>query len=56
LTFIVDVDREEIFEQLPQISPDGTLTYEPGRDAYGQALVSVKLQDSGGVAKWGWMI
>jgi hypothetical protein len=53
LTFIVDVDREEIFEQLPQISPDGTLTYEPGRDAYGQALVSVKLQDSGGVANGG---
>ena len=53
LTFIVDVDREDIFEQLPQISSDGTLSYEPARNAYGQALVTVRLQDDGGTANGG---
>jgi len=53
LTFIVSVDREEIFEQPPQISPDGTLTYEPERDAYGMVMVKVQLQDNGGTANGG---
>jgi len=49
LTFIIKVDRKDIFKTLPQVSSDGTLTYEPARDAYGQANVSVKLQDDGGL-------
>jgi len=53
LTFIVDVDRKEMFEQAPQISPDGTLTYEPARNASGQALVTVKLKDDGGLDNGG---
>jgi VCBS repeat-containing protein len=53
LTFIVDTEPEEIFETLPQISPDGTLTYKPARDAHGQALVIVKLKDDGGLAHGG---
>ena len=53
LSFIVDVDRTEMFEQPPRISPDGTLTYEPARDAYGQALVRVALKDDGGLSNGG---
>jgi hypothetical protein len=53
LTFIVDTKPEDIFETLPQISPDGTLSYKPARDAHGQALIIVKLQDDGGTAHGG---
>jgi hypothetical protein len=53
LSFIVDLDREDMFEQLPRISPDGTLTYEPARDAYGQAVIRVVLKDNGGLANGG---
>jgi len=53
LTFLVDVDREDIFEQLPEISADGTLSYEPAQDAYGHALVKVRLKDDGGTENGG---
>ncbi|MBF0451444.1 MAG: tandem-95 repeat protein [Candidatus Magnetomorum sp.] len=48
LEFILDVDREELFHKLPQITSNGLLTYEPAWDAYGQAIVSVYLKDDGG--------
>jgi len=53
LNFILDVDRKEMFEQLPEITPDGVLTYEPARDAYGQARVTVVLKDDGGLSYGG---
>ncbi|KPA14484.1 conserved hypothetical protein, secreted, partial [Candidatus Magnetomorum sp. HK-1] len=53
LEFIIDVDKEHLFKQLPQITPDGVLSYEPDRDAYGQASVSVILKDDGGKDHFG---
>ena len=37
----------------PKISPDGTLTYTPAKDANGSATVSVKATDDGGTANGG---
>ena len=53
LTFEVETDSEELFRQLPRISSNGTLSYEPGIDAYGKANISVVLKDDGGVANGG---
>ena len=53
LKFIVTSDNPSLFSSSPAISSDGTLNYTPGRDAYGSATVTVKLQDNGGTARGG---
>ncbi|KPA13517.1 hypothetical protein MHK_006276, partial [Candidatus Magnetomorum sp. HK-1] len=47
LSFIVTADND-LFQQGPDISVDGTLTYIPMQDANGVANISVILQDDGG--------
>lgn len=53
LTFEVTTDNDELFEVLPEIDADGTLTYTPAEDATGTATVTVKLKDNGGTANGG---
>jgi probable HAF family extracellular repeat protein len=48
LQFIVETDNHSIFETIPEISTDGTLTYAPATDQTGSSLVTVYLKDSGG--------
>jgi len=48
LEFVVEVDKEELFSKLPQISSTGVLTYESAWDSYGLATVYVYLKDNGG--------
>lgn len=47
LTFVISVDDESLFDQLPEISSTGTLTYKPRSDQFGETNVSVYLQDNG---------
>ncbi|MBF0450539.1 MAG: tandem-95 repeat protein [Candidatus Magnetomorum sp.] len=47
LEFVISVDDESLFEQLPQISPTGTLTFKPRADQFGATDISVYLQDDG---------
>src|SRR5206468_7666284 len=53
VSFIVTNDNNSLFASQPAISPDGTLTYAPRPDAFGLAVVSVKLMDDGGTALGG---
>jgi hypothetical protein len=43
LKFNVSADRPELFTVQPSISPDGTLTFVPGKEASGTARVKVTL-------------
>jgi len=47
LTFHVSTNRNDLFSELPAITPDGTLTFKSAQNAYGMATVSVYLTDSG---------
>lgn len=47
LIFLVSNDNNALFSAQPAIQLNGTLTYTPAPDAYGSALVSVRLQDDG---------
>jgi VCBS repeat-containing protein len=53
VTFMVSNNNTALFSGQPSISPTGTLTYTPAPDAYGTAIVTVKLQDNGGTAYGG---
>jgi hypothetical protein len=53
LTFSVSNDNNALFELQPAISSDGTLSYTPGADVNGSAMVTVSLQDDGGTANGG---
>ncbi|MGC8742604.1 MAG: tandem-95 repeat protein [Verrucomicrobiia bacterium] len=48
VNFIVSNDNNSLFAQQPQISPNGTLTFQPAPDANGSATVTVTLHDDGG--------
>ena len=48
LTFVTSNDNEDLFSVQPQIALDGTLTFTPAPDAYGQAIVTVTLKDDYG--------
>ncbi|ETR68331.1 MAG: hypothetical protein OMM_10640, partial [Candidatus Magnetoglobus multicellularis str. Araruama] len=48
LQFIIETDNNSIFETIPEISNNGTLTYTPAPDQTGASLITVYLQDSGG--------
>ncbi|BAZ40116.1 hypothetical protein NIES4101_60770 [Calothrix sp. NIES-4101] len=53
LNFIVTTNNDELFAEKPTISPDGTLSYKPADNRSGVAIVSVQLQDDGGVDNGG---
>lgn len=53
LTFEITTDNDNLFEVLPAIDANGTLTYTPAADATGTATVTVKLKDNGGTADGG---
>jgi uncharacterized repeat protein (TIGR01451 family) len=48
VTFLVENNNGSLFSGQPAVSPDGTLTYAPAKDASGTATVSVRLKDDGG--------
>ncbi|MCA1708953.1 MAG: cadherin-like domain-containing protein, partial [Actinobacteria bacterium] len=43
-------DNNDLFSAQPQVAPNGTLTYTPAPNAYGNATVKVKAHDDGGTA------
>ena len=53
LTFHVTPDNESLFAILPEVDAYGKLTYTPKSDTYGSTLVSVYLQDNGGLENGG---
>jgi len=53
LTFVVTSDNTGLFATQPAISPTGVLTYATAANAFGNATVTVVLQDNGGTANGG---
>jgi hypothetical protein len=53
LAFDVTNDSPALFSVQPVVAPDGTLSFTPAPDAYGTAVVSVRLWDDGGLADGG---
>ena len=53
LSFTCTNSNSKLFAVQPQISPNGTLTFQPKKGATGTATVTVKLTDSGGTASGG---
>ena len=51
--FIVNVDKPALFEQLPEVTPDGDLHFKPASDANGVAVVTIILKDNGGTERDG---
>lgn len=51
--FIVSNDNATIFNSQPVISNTGTLSFTPALNAFGTAVVTVRLHDNGGVANGG---
>jgi hypothetical protein len=50
LTLIVTTNNPGLFAVQPAIAPNGTLTFTPGPNATGTAIVTVTLRDAGGKA------
>ncbi|MBN1656880.1 MAG: tandem-95 repeat protein, partial [Anaerolineae bacterium] len=53
LTFVLTPSNASLFAVQPAVSVTGTLTYSSAADAFGTALVTVTLHDSGGTANGG---
>ena len=53
LTFMVTNNNNSLFATQPAITAAGKLTYKPAANANGSALVTVRLQDNGGIANGG---
>uniref|UniRef100_UPI003F6E33BB Ig-like domain-containing protein n=1 Tax=Carboxylicivirga taeanensis TaxID=1416875 RepID=UPI003F6E33BB len=53
LSFIASSDNNELFTTQPTIDAAGNLSYELAPDQWGVALVSVYVQDNGGIADGG---
>jgi Calx-beta domain/Bacterial Ig domain/FG-GAP-like repeat/Bacterial cadherin-like domain len=53
LEFVVQNDNNALFAEQPSISSDGTLTYKTAANGNGVAIVTVQLQDSGGIERNG---
>ena len=53
LGFIVSNDNSALFAVQPSVAADGTLTFTPASNAFGNAIVTVQLHDNGGVANGG---
>src|SRR6185436_13184612 len=50
VTFQTSNNNPSLFSAQPALSPDGTLTFTPAPNAFGQATVSVIASDNGGTA------
>jgi uncharacterized repeat protein (TIGR01451 family) len=53
LSITLTNNNNALFVAQPSLSPAGTLTYTPADNAFGSALVTVKLNDDGGTANGG---
>ncbi len=53
LTFNVDCDNPSLFDVLPTISADGTLSFTSVGDLYGSTVITVSLTDDGGTVDGG---
>jgi hypothetical protein len=53
LAFVVLPDDPRLFAESPAIAGDGTLTFLPAPDAFGQATITVRLRDDGGTERGG---
>ncbi|MCB1121074.1 MAG: tandem-95 repeat protein, partial [Verrucomicrobiae bacterium] len=53
VTFLVEVDRPDLFEAGPTIDADGTLRYTLKSGAAGDVTISVRAMDDGGTANGG---
>ncbi len=53
LNFIVTNDNNGLFASQPSVSPTGTLTYTPALNQFGNATVTVVLNDNGGTSNGG---
>ena len=53
LDFQVSVDNAALFSAAPSITPAGTLSFTPAPNAFGTAVVTVRLHDDGGTAGGG---
>lgn len=51
--FQVAVDNTSLFATAPTITPAGTLSFSPAANAFGTAVVAVRLHDDGGTAGGG---
>jgi len=51
--FHLIISNPELFDQLPEITPDGDLYFKPADDANGTAIVTVRLKDTGGTERDG---
>lgn len=51
--FNVTTDNDALFDTLPAVAANGTLTYTPAPNANGSATVTVEMQDSGGTTHGG---
>lgn len=51
--FLVEVDRPDLFEALPDVLDDGTLRFKPAGGATGTATITVWAKDDGGTANGG---
>ena len=49
MTFSIDTDRPELFIDVPAISSEGILTFEPRSDRAGTANTTITVRDSAGV-------
>ncbi|MBF0451656.1 MAG: tandem-95 repeat protein [Candidatus Magnetomorum sp.] len=53
LHFIVNTDNLSLFKKAPEISPDGSLSYEPEQNESGIARLEINLMDNGGIEHGG---
>lgn len=53
LNFLVSTDNEVLFAVSPSITAGGTLSFTPAGNAFGSAIVTVRLHDNGGTANGG---
>ena len=53
ISFLVSNGDNTLFSSQPAIANDGTLTFTPAADAYGEATVTVAAMDDGGTANGG---
>ena len=51
--FVISTSDDSLFTELPDITPNGTLTYLPKKDQYGFCTISITLYDDGGTENGG---
>ncbi|MEQ9204717.1 MAG: S-layer homology domain-containing protein, partial [Cyclobacteriaceae bacterium] len=49
LNFSLSTDNDQLFDVLPIINVSGDLSFTPKADAFGVAMITIQLQDNGGV-------